>query len=205
MAPSIPVPATDALFYRTPAAWASQVLENPVDLLSDHAWLEKKAANNALDLLNQWPRAELSARWMAVMSAVARDEVQHLGLVCRQLSRLGGGLERRHGNPYATELHERVRRGQGPHHLLDRLLVAALIEARSCERFELLAGACDDGPLQKLYAGLVASEAGHYRIFLDLAAHTHASWSARWDELRTVEAEIIARQPPGPRMHSGTG
>jgi len=180
-------------------------LSDPLALLSDHAHLEKKAATNALELLNRWPQDLPPDRWVATMAAVARDEVEHLSAVCRILERRGGKLARQHRNDYASRLREIVRRGEGPNEIIDRLLVSALIECRSCERFKLLGEASEDVELRKLYRGLWASEHGHYLIFLELAMLIEGSpdSSQRWSQLLDMEAQIIARQPPGPSMHSG--
>src|SRR5829696_4929991 len=140
------------LRYKTPASWATAVLARPLELLNDHAHLEKKAAANALELLNRWPEPSPPENWVAAMTAVTRDEVEHLAVVSRLLARRGGRLTRQHANPYAADLHKLVRRGKGKEELVDRLMISALIEARSCERFALLGQACDDDPeLQKLY------------------------------------------------------
>jgi tRNA-(ms[2]io[6]A)-hydroxylase len=197
--------STLPLRYATPPQWATQVLEHPLDLLSDHAHLEKKAAANALELLNRWPAEVPPERWVGVMTAVARDEVEHLAVVCRLLERRGGKLSRQHRNEYAARLRSLVRMGKGPDEIIDRLQVSSLIEARSCERFKLLGDACSDAELRKLYKGLWASEHGHYLTFLELSRLVAGAKRAdrRWDELLDAEAEIIARQPPGARMHSG--
>lgn len=189
----------------TPDNWAPAVLAEPLVLLNDHAWLEKKAASNALELLNRWPEPNPPENWVAAMTAVARDEVEHLALVVRLLARRGGRLTKRHANPYAAALRERVRRGRDPDELVDRLLISALIEARSCERFYLLAGECADSRIAKIYRNLWASEAGHYRLFLDLARQLPdvRAVDRRWSELLEEEARIIRRQPIGPTMHSG--
>src|SRR5215212_3137249 len=100
------------LRYRTPAAWAAEVMAAPLELLNDHAHLEKKAASNALELLNRWPEPSPPENWVAAMTAVARDEVEHLAVVSRLLARRGGRLTKSHANPYAAELHKLVRRGQ---------------------------------------------------------------------------------------------
>src|SRR5256885_14493390 len=151
------------LRYKTPVSWAQSVLTQPLELLNDHAHLEKKAAANALELLNRWPEPSPPENWVTAMTAVARDEVEHLALVTRLLARRGGKLSRQHANPYASELHKLVRKGLGKGELIDRLMISSLIEARSCERFALLAEAChDDRELAKLYQGLWASEHGHY-------------------------------------------
>src|SRR4051794_40145804 len=194
------------LLYKTPATWATAVLAQPLELLNDHAHLEKKAAANALELLNRWPEPSPPENWVAAMTAIARDEVEHLAVVCRLLARRGGRLTKSHANPYAAALHKLVRRGQGTGELVDRLMISGLIEARSCERFALLAGACDDDPqLQKLYQGLWASEHGHYITFVQLAEQIQSPTAVadRWAEMLESEAGIIQTQPPGPRMHGG--
>src|SRR5688500_2093970 len=146
------------LRYATPASWAAVVLASPLELLNDHAHLEKKAASNALELLNRWPEPSPPENWVAAMTAVARDEVEHLAVVTRLLARRGGRLTKQHSNPYAAGLRRLVRQGEGPAELVDRLMVSALIEARSCERFKLLAEAFDDdAELKRLYRGLWAS------------------------------------------------
>jgi tRNA-(ms[2]io[6]A)-hydroxylase len=194
------------LRYETPQAWAKQALREPLALLNDHAHLEKKAATNALELLNRFPEPNPPVNWVTAMTAVARDEVEHLAVVTRLLARRGGRLSRQHRNEYASRLRDLVRMGSGPGELVDRLMISALIEARSCERFKLLAEVCeDDRELQKLYRGLWASEHGHYRTFIQLAEQIQPEKAVakRWDEMLDSEASLIERQTPGPRMHSG--
>lgn len=193
------------LTYQTPAQWAKGVLERPLELLNDHAHLEKKAAANALELLNRWPEPNPPENWVAAMTAVARDEVEHLALVCRILARRGGKLSRQHRNEYANQLRMLVRKGAGPDELVDRLMISALIEARSCERFALLGESTDDAELRKLYRGLWASEHGHYKTFIQFAEDVQQAKLVhrRWEEMLEEEARIIAHQEPGPRMHSG--
>ena len=194
------------LRYRTPATWAAGALSRPLELLNDHAHLEKKAATNALELLNRWPEPNPPENWVAAMTAVARDEVEHLAVVSRLLARRGGMLTKSHSNPYASALHALVRKGSGKQELVDRLMVSALIEARSCERFKLLGEEVqDDAELRKLYRGLWASEHGHYRTFIQLAEEIlpEAEVAKRWGQMPDAEAKIIREQPAGPRMHSG--
>src|SRR4051795_11619073 len=107
----IPRDADLPLKYATPPEWAAAVLSAPLELLNDHAHLEKKAAANALELLNRWPEPRPPENWVTAMTAVARDEVEHLSTVTRLLARRGGRLSRQHGNPYASELHKLVRKG----------------------------------------------------------------------------------------------
>src|SRR5579883_2979954 len=187
----------------TPIEWGRAVLADSTSLLIDHAFLEKKAATNALELLTRWPNDWLDG-WVETMTAVARDEVGHLAQVVRILTGRGRRLDRFHKNPYANSLRALVRLGE-PVELLDRLLVAALIEARSCERFAVLAAALEDEELSAFYRALFSSEAGHYRVFLELAAKftPRAELDARWSQLLACEQTILARQEPGPRIHSG--
>ncbi len=193
------------LRYLTPDTWAAGVLADTLALLNDHAHLEKKAAANALELLNRWPEPNPPENWVTAMTAVARDEVEHLAVVTRILARRGGRLTRSHHNQYAADLHKTVRRGKGTEELVDRLMISSLIEARSCERFKLLGESiADDKELQKLYKGLWASEHGHYLVFIQLAGQIlpEKIVAKRWDEMLDLEAKIIKSQTPGPRMHS---
>jgi tRNA 2-(methylsulfanyl)-N6-isopentenyladenosine37 hydroxylase len=209
------------LLIRTPRAWAEAVLRDPLALLSDHAHLEKKAAANALELLNRWPAgidAQGAAEWVRTLTAIARDEVEHLAVVTRLIERRGGALARLHKNPYANALRGFVRLGSGNLELLDRLLVSALIELRSCERFGLLSDTAD-ADLAKLYRGLYASEHGHYLVFLELARLTvgerevflelarltvgERDVSNRWRKALEFEASVLAERSAGPSMHSG--
>ena len=195
------------LLSTTDPRWAEAVLREPLRLLNDHAHLEKKAAGNALEMLNRWPEPIAPEHWVQTMTAVARDEIEHLAVVTRLLSRRGGRLTRTHSNPYAAGLRKLVRLGQGPRELMDRLMICALIEARSCERFAVLADHCEDKELAKLYRGLWASEAGHYLVFIELARAlpetTGGDVEARWQAMLEAEAALLAEQPAYPGMHSG--
>jgi len=193
------------LHSRTHDSWAVAVLGDPLALLNDHAHLEKKAAVNALELIDRWPEPAPPAYWVEKMAAIARDEADHLMVVTRLLTRRGGVMSKFHRNPYAAEL-RRLVRGGTPGELMDRLMVSALIEARSCERFECLARNCEDKELARLYADLWASENGHYLTFIDLArklTRDDKEVDRRWEEFLDAEARIIGSQSPGPGMHSG--
>ena len=143
--------------------------------------------------------------WIKVMTAVARDEIQHLSRVVKILERRGGHFTKTHRSTYAGNLRALVRLGRGRDELVDRLLVSALIEARSCERFEILSRTTDgDDELNRLYRSLWASEHGHYRVFLNLAKAVgkRAEVARRWHEMCDAESQIIAKEPPGARIHS---
>ncbi len=193
------------LRYQTPPEWARQVLQEPLALLSDQAYLEKKAANNALEFMNLWPTAEAPLNWLSSIATIAQDETSHLRMVLRLLEKRGGKLERSHKNQYALDLRQCIRKGKGQQDLADRLLISALIEARSCERFERLVEARTDTELSKFYTGLIKSENGHYRLFVDMAKKVLPAKEVenRWDKLLDLETQIIQAQPPGPRIHSG--
>lgn len=193
------------LKWKTPPEWVDSALSDVSALLNDHAHLEKKAAANAMELLLRWPERVANAPWVQAMVSIARDELNHLQTVTRHLARRGGRLTRHHVNPYAGGLRSLLRKGQGNAELTDRLLISALIELRSCERFALLSEHCPDASLRKLYGSLYMSEAGHFRVFLQLARDLPepCDVDTRWEEMLRSEARIIREQPSGPSMHSG--
>ena len=189
----------------TPLEWATKVLAVPIDLLNDHAHLEKKAANNAMDMLNRWPTNPPPVSWVANMIHVAKDEVEHLHVVNKLLERRGGAMSKSHKNTYAAALNGLIRLGEGQKEHVDRLLVSALIECRSCERFELLAQVSEGGDdeLHHLYSELWRSEHGHYAVFLEMARLITAEYiDERWDWFLHEEAKIIEKQPFSYAMHS---
>lgn len=193
------------LLISTPLEWATKVLMNPITLLNDHAHLEKKAANNAMDMLNRWPTNPPPVSWVANMIHVAKDEVEHLHVVNKLLERRGGSMSKSHKNTYAAALNGLIRFGKGHKEHVDRLLVSALIECRSCERFALLAQVSDgvDDELHHLYSELWRSEHGHYAVFLEMARLiTTESIDERWDCFLHEEAKIIEKQPFSYAMHS---
>jgi tRNA-(ms[2]io[6]A)-hydroxylase len=156
-------------------------------------------------MLTRWP-TDWVPGWVETMTSVARDETAHLSQVTRLIFRRGGRLERGHTNPYAKELRGLVRKG-GVEEGIDRLMVSALIEARSCERFAVLAEASReaDGELSRFYERLYASELGHFQTFLKLAAKLADAKEVepRWGFLLRAERDILAAQPFAYRMHGG--
>ena len=192
------------LVVRTPDVWVESAFADPLQLLSDHAHLERKAALNALDLLLLWPGLKPPKRWVQVLTAIAKDEVAHLAKVCRILERRGGEMARAHRSSYAQDLRQLVRAGRGPEEVLDRLFVSALIEIRSCERFEILGRKAPDPELRRLYRALWTSEHGHYTVFTKLAFDSLKKYQAaeRWEQLLQREGEIIQRQRVGSTLHS---
>ena len=192
------------LTVKTPDSWAEIALADPLQLLNDHAHLEKKAVTNVLELLPRWPAGKKSSRWVRVLSAIARDEVSHLATVSRLIETYGGEMSKKHKSEYAVMLRELVRSGGGDKELIDRLLISALLELRSCERFEILSRLCRDHKLAKLYRALWASEHGHYRIFIELAKSVGSikEIDTRWREVLRAEGVIIKKQRVGSSIHS---
>ena len=191
------------LHSRTPLEWGTAVLADPIALLIDHAFLEKKAANNAMEMMTRWPDDWVPG-WVETMTSVARDEAAHLAQVTRLLMKRGGRLSRVHKNPYANQLRLLVRKGEQTD-TIDRLFVSALIELRSCERFAVLSTAAADAELAAFYKALFSSELGHYKVFLKLAYKIapKSKVELRWQQMLAAEALILAAQEPGPRIHSG--
>ena len=184
----------------TDPAWTASAVADIDAVLLDHAHCEKKAAGMAVRLLFKYPEHSFLQE---PLSRLAREELQHFEQVLAHLARRKVAFRRQHAAPYAGRLRGDIR-AREPERLLDTLLCAALIEARSCERFLLLADAVGDPELAALYRGLVAAEARHHRIYVDLAEQLAASEvvGARLAELSDREARILAGGPGPPRMHS---
>jgi len=187
----------------TTRAWAERVLEQPIELLVDHAHCELGAAASAQGLVHRHPADhELGDR----MAALACEELTHFRQVVRVIRALGGAMGGRSANPYAEGLGRWARetRGDGPT-LLDHLLVAAVIEARSYERFCLLAEVATDARLAELFAELGPSERGHMTLFPELARRRFApdQVERRLADIVAYEARLLADLGFGPRVHSG--
>lgn len=175
-------------------------MRDPVELLIDHAHCEKKAAGMAVRLLFRYPRANFL---QAPLSRLAREELQHFEQLLELLAARGAGLRPLRPSPYAGRLRLLVRAPE-PEQLQDLLLISALIEARSCERFRQLALHCEDAALAGFYRGLLAAEARHHQIYTELARELAPAvpLRERLAELAHAEAEILASLPPQPRMHA---
>lgn len=183
----------------TDERWLEQVLQHPERLLADHAHCEKKAAATAMSLIAKYPNDRVLVRSMLHL---AQEELEHFARLYAVLEARDIPLGHMEPDRYVKELLA-LCRTQGTEHAVDRLLVFSLVEARSCERFVLLARHLPDPDLRALYHELSFSEAGHHQLFVSLAGHYQpkALVAERLDELTTLEAEILRRLPPGPRMH----
>ncbi len=190
------------LTVRTPEGWLAAARIEWQELLIDHANCEKKAASTALAFLFTYPDDALLARQL---SRLAREELRHFEQVEKLMARLGVRHHRLSPSRYATGLRRHVA-AREPARKLDLLAIGALIEARSCERFEQLAPRLD-GPMAELYRGLAESEARHGAIYVDLARR-HAGQhdldvATRIAALSAVEAELITSPDAQLRFHSG--
>ncbi len=190
-----------ALASATGSAWTECAIAGLDELLVDHAHCEKKAAGTALNLIFRYPR---HAALLDPLSKLAREELVHFEQVLALLRERGIAFVPQKPAPYAGQLRAGARAHE-PGRLVDALLCSALIEARSCERFELLAAAVPDTELREFYAGLHAAESRHQRVYVELAGAFAApdELRARHRELAAREAAILAQTPLAARMHAG--
>lgn len=183
----------------TSAEWLPHALAHFDEILIDHAHCEKKAAANALSLLQAYPEVP---GLPAQMARLAREESAHLARVLQLMEGRGLVLGKDLGDPYAQRL-QKLLRNPAKERQLDRFLVAGLIEARSCERLVLLAEGLSDGGLKRFYAELAKSEDGHTTLFvrLALAIAPEATVKARLEALLDAEADIIRTLPLRAAVH----
>jgi tRNA-(ms[2]io[6]A)-hydroxylase len=184
----------------TQPSWTARALAGLDELLVDHAHCEKKAAGMAVSLIFRYAQRFFL---LEPLSRLAREELAHFEEVLRLLEVRGIPFRSLRASPYAGRL-RRCLRGTEPGRLVDVLLCSALIEARSCERFKLLAEAVADTELAGFYRGLLVAEARHHQIYVELAlqAAPAPAVRARLRELAAREAEILASVPPRARMHA---
>ena len=197
-----PAPFRAFLGCATPEAWVAAAVERLPELMLDHANCELKAASTALGFIYRYPeRGTLVQR----ASSLAREELRHFEQTRRLMDELGTPFERLSASRYAASLRDAVRVHE-PERLLDMLLVAALIEARSCERFALLAPRLP-ARVARFYDGLLASEARHFEVYAELARQECDVDAVTLDErasaLRSIEAALVTSPDPQFRFHSG--
>ncbi len=184
----------------TDARWLAQVDSNLEAILVDHAHCEHKAAATAMSLFGSYICDEELCR---DMTEIIEEELEHFHMVLALLQRRGIVFRLQQPGHYGKALNQLVRQNE-PERAVDRLLIAGLIEARSCERFRLLADHVKDGELSEFYRGLFESEARHHSTYTRLARKYQPidMVNQRLDELAAKEAEIIAIGSELPRMHS---
>lgn len=182
--------------------WLRQVDDHLEEILIDHAHCERKAASTAMNLMNSYTDNRPLCREMAT---IVNEELEHYFMVLDVLESRKITFRRLSSGPYGRKLNSLVR-SKEPDRAVDRLLVASLIEARSCERFRLLAEHVQtrDAELAEFYAGLFESEARHHTSYVRLAEEfaSRENVRSRLNQLSAQEAEILAQPCDLPRMHS---
>ncbi|HNP65817.1 MAG TPA: tRNA-(ms[2]io[6]A)-hydroxylase [Woeseiaceae bacterium] len=198
----VPLEIAAFLQVETPDEWLNEAERRLPELLLDHANCELKAASTALGFLYRYPdRPALAQR----MSRLAREELRHFEQVRSIMHDMGIAFERLSASRYAGKLRESARREE-PDHLLDLLLIGALIEARSCERFARVAPRLP-ARLSKFYNGLLASEARHFQHYIAFARSEcgipDAEIDERLESLKSLETKLILMPDADFRFHSG--
>ncbi len=186
----------------TDPRWVDIVKKNIHEILTDHAFCEQKAASTAISLMVRFPeKSEL----VELMIALAKEELSHFEMVHQLILERGWVLGRERKDEYVRDLKSFFPRGGSRmDQLVNQLLYAALIEARSCERFRLLSESIPEKALQKFYRKLMISEAHHYTLFLKLArkyGENEESVNEKWDDLLHFEAKLIAQLGKRETMH----
>lgn len=186
----------------TDPRWVDIAEKNIEEILIDHAYCEQKAASSCISLIIQFPERE---ELVDVLTPVVAEEWEHFERVLAQLKKRGHKLGKKRVDEYVVQLAKHEKKG-GPRdqQLVEKLLINALIEARSCERFKLLWKNLKDEDLKQFYYELMVSEAGHYTNFINLAKlyMPEDAVNKRWQEYLEIEAEIIKNLELRPdRMH----
>jgi len=185
----------------TDPRWVNIVEKNIEEILTDHAYCEQKAASTAISIIIGFPdRSEL----VKEMTALVREEMGHFNMVHEKIVERGWKLGRERKDEYVIELMKFFPKGGSKTtHLVHKLLYAALIEARSCERFRLLSENIADKELADFYRNLMVSEANHYTMFLGFARtyDDREVVDQKWQDLLAYEAEIMANLGKKETMH----
>lgn len=191
----------DFLRVETPVAWLEYAAQNIPLLLLDHAHCERKAATTAIHFISKYPeRTEL----IDVMSPLAREELLHFEKVLSYMQARGLSFAPLQPSEYASTLHKKATVGSCQQRLCDLLIIGAIIEARSCERFYALIPYIEDQELAKFYSSLLRAEARHFQDYLRLAKlYGGESTHHRLEEFLKLENEIISTPDKLFRFHSG--
>ena len=176
----------------TDPRWVAWIDDNLEEVLTDHAYCEQKAASSCISLIVQFPdRPKL----VDVLSPIVAEEWEHFQRVLALIRERGFTLGKKRTDEYVVKLAQQERKGGAiERQLMDKLLINAMIEARSCERFKILWKNLTDKTLKAFYYDLMASEAGHYVTFIKLAKEYMPEdvVKARWAELLAIEADIVS-------------
>lgn len=185
----------------TDPRWVNIVEKNIEEILTDHAFCEQKAASTAISFIVNFPEyTEL----VQAMTALVKEEISHFKLVHDKIVARGWTLGYHRSDPYVVELMKFFPKGRGrKKSLIHRLLYAALVEARSCERFRLLSEELEDTELAKFYRDLMVSEANHYTMFLGFARKfgEREEIDEMWHNLLDYEAKIMKKLGKNETIH----
>ena len=185
----------------TDPRWVSLVESNIEEILTDHAWCEQKAASNAISIVVNNPEYD---ELVSEMLSLAQEELEHFERVHKIITARGYKLGPERKDSYVNELFKFMKKGGSRNEsLIERLLFAAMIEARSCERFRVLSQNIEDKELAEFYHELMVSEAGHYTLFLKLAKKLSDKTDVdkRWAEWLAHEAEVIKNYGKSETIH----
>ena len=186
----------------TDPRWVNVAEKTIEEILTDHAFCEQKAATMGVTLIVKFSD---HAKLVDEVTPLVAEEWGHFRKVLKELKKRGLNLGRQRKDEYVVALHNQMRKGGSREQtMMEYLLVSAMVEARSCERFRLLSLYCQDEYLRKFYYEFMVSEAGHYRMFIDLAKHylPEDQVKRRWGEMLIAEAEIMANlELRGDRVH----
>ncbi len=174
----------------TDPRWANIAEENIEEILTDHAWCEQKAATNAITLITMLPE---HTEIVTELLAIAQEELDHFGQVHEIIKERGYVLGRARKDDYVNDLAKFIIQGSREALIIDRMLFAAMIEARSCERFKVLTETIKDEKLKEFYHELMISEANHYTTFIGFARELGKveKVNKRWEEWLEHEAKVI--------------
>lgn len=185
----------------TDPRWVNIAEKNIAEILTDHAYCEQKAASTAISLIVSFPEYTELVQEMILL---AQEEMSHFKMVHDKITERGLTLGQNRKDRYVLELLKFFPKGGSrTNQLVDRLLYAALIEARSCERFRLLSENLQEDELRKFYRKLMISEANHYTLFLNFARKygDRNQVDAKWNELLDYEAEIMKNLGNSEHIH----
>lgn len=186
----------------TDPRWADLAGKSVEEILTDHAYCEQKATSTAISLIQNYPDYPMLVEQL---SPIVKEEWGHFELVVEQLKKRGLKLGLQRKDVYVNQLNKFIRHGGSrTSSLIEKLLFSALIEARSCERFKMLSQNMEDKELRSFYKNLMVSEAGHYRLFLDMACELGGKENVlpRWNEWLEYEAAIMLNlEIRGDRIH----
>lgn len=188
----------------TDPRWVNSVEKNIEEILTDHAYCEQKAASNAISVIVKFSEYEDLVK---AMTEISIEEMEHFGMVHDKIKERGMKLGFERKDPYVNDLaaylKERNSGGSRENQFVNRMMFAAMIEARSCERFRILSEEINDADLREFYRGLMESEARHYTTFLNFARKygKGVDVESRWQEFLDFEATLMEKYGKKETMH----